>query len=451
MKKFLKRTTAILLALLMLSGTFTCFAYDFGGKDVSGYQNYVLLGDSIASGWSDVESIESRFVRVDGSYGAYVADDLEVENYYPMACIGFRTVEMRYILEEDYEADRFLYYSINKEKMDTVYAPAMIEAITNADLITLNVGGNDWGSFLGWHVFEELDKAEIENAEFLAQLEEYLVDAEFISFDTVVEIASYCNAIPELVQILPAALKTGLENYFVNWNYMIEDIYALNPDVTLLVIGMFDNSLQDPESPYVSTDGGVNTTNVLGELGQTIIDVANIPMIEGANKYGYIFVDTTGTLCEEHHPSRTANGGHRFIANKILEALPDSSFPFTDVDKASKDFTAVEYMYRNGIMEGKTATEFAPDEAITSAELEDALFAITGVEGLSKDSDSKVNRFALAFAVFNASQKLNTGITGFAKSFSLLVSTIFDAGAMGIISTVTRAQAANTLMHLINM
>ena len=76
---------------------------------------------------------------------------------------------------------------------------------------------------------------------------------------------------------------------------------------------------------------------------------------------------------------------------------------------------------------------------------------VTGVEGLSKDSDSKVNRFALAFAVFNASQKLNTGITGFAKSFSLLVSTIFDAGPMGIISTVTRAQAANTLMHLINM
>ena len=451
MKKFLKRTSAILLALLMLSGTFTCFAYDFGGKDVSGYKNYVLLGDSIASGWSDVEDIESRFVRVEGSYGAYVADDLGVKNYYPMACIGFRTVEMRYILEEDFEPDRFLYYSIDEELMDTVHAPAMIEAIANADLITLNIGGNDWGSFLGWHVFEELDKAEIENEEFLAQLEEYLVDAEFISFDTVVEIASYCNAIPELVQVLPAALKTGLENYFVNWNYMIEDIYALNPDVTLLVIGMFDNSLQDPESPYVSTDGGVNTTNVLGELGQTIIDVANIPMIEGANKYGYIFVDTTGTLCEEHHPSRTANGGHRFIANKILEALPDSSFPFTDVDKASKDFTAVEYMYRNGIMGGKTATEFAPDEAITSAELEDALFAITGVEGLSKDSDSKVNRFALAFAVFNASQKLNTGITGFAKSFSLLVSTIFDAGAMGIISTVTRAQAANSLMHLVNM
>ncbi len=455
MKKLLKRTTAILLALLMLSGTFTCFAYDFGGKDVSGYKNYVLLGDSIASGWSDVEDIESRFTRVDGSYGAYVADDLGVEKYYPMACIGFRTVEMRYILEEDFEPDRFLYYSIDEELMDTVHAPAMIEAITNADLITLNIGGNDWGSFLGWHVMEEMDKQEEVNEEFMEEVKKYLETAGTTenTLDSIIDIAALCGALPDIAQALPKALETGLKNYFVNWNYMIEDILALNPDVTLLVIGMFDNSLQDPNSDKVTVNENEDpkVTEFKRTIGQTVVDIANTPMKEGASKYGYIFVDTKGTLCEEYHPSRTANGGHRFIANKILEALPDTSFPFTDVDKASKDFTAIEYMYRNGIMNGKTATEFAPDESITSAELEDALFAITGVEGLANDSDSKVNRFALAFAIFNASQKVNTGITGFVKSFSLLITTIFEAGAMGIISTVTRAQAANALMHLVNM
>lgn len=451
MKNLFRKSTAIFLTLLMLSGMFTCFAaYDFGGKDVSGYKNYVLLGDSIASGWSDVEDIESRFVRVDGSYGAYVADDLGVENYYPMACIGFRTVEMRYILEEDYPADKYLYYSIDKEKMDTVHAPAMIEAIKVADLITLNVGGNDWGSFLGWHVFDELDKAEIENEEFLAQLEEYLTDASFISFDTVVEIASYCNAIPELVQVLPKALEEGLSNYFVNWNYMIEDILALNPDVTLLVIGMFDNSLQDPESPYVSNDGSVNTTNVLGSLGQTIIDTANLPMLEGASKYGYIFVDTTGTLCEEHHPSRTENGGHRFIANKILEALPDCSFPFTDVDKSAKCFNAVEYMYRNGIMEGRTATEFAPDEVVTSAELEKALFAITGTENIVSKSNTGVSRIGLSFALFQAASELGGGFNGFVKGVKLLFNTLFEAGAFGLLGNITRGDAACSLMNLIN-
>ena len=448
MKKFMKKSLAIFLALMLLSGSMICLAA--AEKEYYDYKSYVLLGDSIASGWSDVEDIESRFVRVPGSYGDLVAKDLGVKEYYPMACIGFRTVEMRYILEEGFEGDKYLYYSIDKEKMDTVHAPAMIKAITNADLITLNIGGNDWGSFLGWHVFDELDKAESENEEFLASLEKYLTEASFISFDTVVEIASYCNAIPELVQVLPKALDEGLTNYFVNWNYMIEDIYALNPDATLLVIGMFDNSLQDPESPHVSTDGGVDTTNVLGSLGQTIIDIANIPMIEGAKKYGYTFVDTTGTLCEEHHPSRTENGGHRFIADKILEALPDAGFPYEDVDTDSTAYSAIQYMYRNGIMEGTSETTFSPDEDLTGAQLERVLFNLTGKEGLASTSDSAVARAELAFAAYRASSELNSGVMGFAKSVTTLITILFEKGPFALASSVTRAEAAEDLMYLIN-
>ncbi len=450
MKKLMKKTLAVLLALMLLSGSMVCLA---AAEDKQyNYNSYVLLGDSIASGWSDVEDIESRFKRVEGSYGDLVAKDLGLteEQYYPMACIGFRTVEMRYILEEDYEGDKYLYYSIDDDLMDEVYAPAMRKAIAETDLITLNIGGNDWGSFLGWHVFDELDKAESENAEFLAQLEQYLTEASFISFDTVVEIASYCNAIPELIKILPKALDEGLTNYFVNWNYMIEDIYALNPDVTLLVIGMFDNSLQDPNSPYVSNDGSVNTTNVLGSLGQTIIDVANIPMVEGAKKYGYTFVDTTGTLCEEHHPSRTENGGHRFIADKILEALPSADFPYADVDKNSKAFASIDYMYRNGIMSGTSETTFSPDQKITGAELERALFNLTGQEGLAKSSDSSVTRIALAFAAFRAATAMESGVMGFAKALSTLITVIFDNGLFGFGTAVTRAEVAETLMFVIN-
>ena len=160
MKKLIKKSLAVILALMLLSGSMVCLAAAEDKADKQ-YNSYVLLGDSIASGWSDVKEIESRFTRVEGSYGDLVAKDLGIadENYYPMACIGFRTVEMRYILEEDFEADRFLYYSIDKEEMDTKHAPAMRKAIAETDLITLNVGGNDWGSFLGWHVYEEIGRA----------------------------------------------------------------------------------------------------------------------------------------------------------------------------------------------------------------------------------------------------------------------------------------------------
>ncbi len=454
MKNLLKKSAAVFLTLVMLSGIFTCFAYDFGDKDVSGYKSYLLLGDSIASGWSDVMDIESRFVRVEGSYGAYVADDLGVENYYPMACIGFRTVEMRYILEENFEPDRFLYYSIDEELMDTVYAPAMRKAIAETDLITLNIGGNDWGSFLGWHVMEEMDKQEDVNEEFIEEAKKYLETAGTTedTMDALVDIAALCGALPDIAQALPKALETGLRNYFINWNYMIEDILALNPDVTLLVIGMFDNSLQDPNSEYVTVNENEDpaVTNLKQTIGQTVVDFANIPMKEGASKYGYIFVDTTGTLCEEFHPSRTENGGHRFIADRILEALPDSAFPFTDVEKSSKYFNAVEYLYRNGIMDGTTVTTFAPDEEITSAELEKALFAITGKENLASKSDLSVSRVSLAASLFNASSALKGGISGFVSGIKLFVGTIFAAGPFGMFANITRGDAALSLMTLIN-
>ncbi len=449
----MKKSFSLILALMLLSGSMVCLAATPADKDLSGYKSYVLLGDSIASGWSDVEDIESRFVRVEGSYGAYVADDLGVEEYYPMACIGFRTIEMRYILEDDFEPDRFLYYSIDDDLMDNVYAPAMREAIANADLITLNVGGNDWGSFLGWHVFEEVDKAKIENEQFMTELEKYLEDENsVITADTIIEIAAYCNALPELAQVLPVALQTGLTNYFTNWNYMIEDIYAYNPDVTLLVIGMFDNSLQDPNSDkvIVNEDEDPAVTELKRTLGQTVCDIANSPMKEGAKKYGYIFVDTTGTYCEEYHPSRTENGGHRFIADRILEALPDTSFPYEDVDKASAAFNAIEYLTRNGIMEGRTETTFAPDETITATELERALFAVTGKENIVTKADSAVSRTELGVAMYRATSELNSGVVGFVKAFTAFFSTVFANGPFGFASTVTRGEAAMSIMNLIN-
>ena len=380
--KILKKTLAVILCLCLLSGLSVCFAADTEKKYLD-YKSYVLLGDSVASGWSDVEEIESRFVRVEGSYGAYLADDLGVEEYHPMACIGFRTVEMRYIFEEDFEPDRFLYYSIDKEEMDNKYAPAMRKAVSEADLITLNIGGNDWGSFLGWHVYEEMDKQEA-NSQFIAELKKYLEEGNAAdpdgqaTIDAIIDIAAVCGALPDLFRILPFALKEGLENFFTNWNYMIEDIYALNPDVTLVVVGMFDNSIQ-AEEDWAERQNSEEKLYV----SQMIIDFANIPMVEGAKKYGYIYVDTAGTVCEEHHPSRGENGGHRYIADKILEALPDANYPYTDVKMNGKDFKAYEYMYKNNIMSGLTSTTFGPDELLTKAQLAEALYNIAGAPDVS--------------------------------------------------------------------
>lgn len=440
MKRIIKSVTAFLLVFALLSGTMAAFAAD-SEKQYEDYKSYVLLGDSIASGWSDIEDRETRFVRVEGSYGAYLADDLGVE-YHPMACIGFRTTELRYIFEEDYEADRFLYYSIDKEDMDNIYAPAMIKEVTEADLITLNVGGNDWGSFLGWHVFEEMDKFEDTNIEFLNQARAYLEQAGLglDTIDTVIEIASLTGSLPRLLEVLPKALEEGLKNYFENWNHVIEDIYALNPDVTLVVIGMFDTSLQSE----ATAGGGLEAALAAINLGQSISDIANIPMKEGAEKYGYILIEPKDIECEKQHPSAR---GHRQIADLILEALPDASFPYTDLDKKSSNYRAIEALCKKGIMEGVSETEFAPEANLTKAQLSFALGKIAGVENIA-GTDGDVKRMDMVKAIWD---------TAFAESFTKGLKTIgfalkllINGGKFDFSAPVSRGQGAAILYDYIN-
>ena len=79
-----------------------------------------------------------------------------------------------------------------------------------------------------------------------------------------------------------------------------------------------------------------------------IMSVGNKPMVDGAEKFGYIYVDTDGTTYVDSHPDAD---GHRFIADKIIEALPDPiiSKQFDDVKTGHKHYNAIEYVVANGI------------------------------------------------------------------------------------------------------
>lgn len=444
MKKFIKKITAVTLAIVMVAGMFTCSAAAYE-KKYEDYGSYVLLGDSVASGWSDVEERETRFVRVEGSYGAFVADDLGVE-YHPMACIGFRTVEMRYIFEDDYEPDRFLFYSIDDEEM-AWRIPLIREAVANAGLVTLNVGGNDWGSFLGWHVYEEMDKFQEKNPEFMAKAKDLLTNAgvDANTMTSLIDLASMCGVLPDLVSILPGALKLGFSRFVENWNYVIEDIYALNPDVTLVVIGMFDNMVQDQETAD-SNEAALVKLNI----SQAIIDYANKPMAEGAEKYGYTFIDPVGTICEQNHPSIE---GHRYIADLILESLPDVNFPYTDVERTAKEYKAIEYMFQNGIMEGVSETEFGYSMPLTKGQLADAVYNFTGVEGLvdASDADAKASYIQTVIASFKLVNNSDAVFTRVIKALILALQSVVSNGIFNMSREVTRAEAAVILKDFIDI
>ena len=207
-----------------------------------------------------------------------------------------------------------------------------------------------------------------------------------------------------------------------------------------------------------------------------VVDIANKPMKEGAEKYGYIFVDTTGTTCDTYHPNAA---GHRHIADRILDALPDANFPFTDVASDSEYYDAIEFMYRKGYMTGTSETQFSPDSALTKAALVQALYGMAGSpevntdnlsfadldssnpafkaavwavsNGIVKASDGKfepdsevsVADFGLAMIRFSA--KVDFNLKRVVKTVSMSFNLALENKFMIIKRSITRAQAAQKL------
>lgn len=346
MKKMFKVSLTFMLVFAIITSALTCFAAELNQDAVNEhrgqFENYLLLGDSVASGYRDVMCDEDDaynktyqetvYCRVPGSYADVLTKAIiEDDTMTAFAAPGYRTVEIRYMLEDDFdEADDYMFHPAQLNAVGDAgseeYRTAYKKAVAEADLITLGVGGNDWGAYLGWVVSDIFEKENVAD-EYAEQLQGIIeggtMDVETIK--SLVEIVHLAGVLPELVATLPSALSDGLSNFYKNWDIMIQDIYDLNPDVTLMVLGMSDNSVKGKYYGYNGEEGKPISTDAVtqSEVVTTIVDfimtVGNTPMIEGAEKFGYTYVDTAGTTYVESHPDAD---GHVYIANKIIEALP---------------------------------------------------------------------------------------------------------------------------------
>ncbi|MBO5333521.1 MAG: hypothetical protein J6B37_05345 [Clostridia bacterium] len=363
MRKLFKVSFAVILVFAIISSTLTCFAAELNQDAVNEhrgqFKKYVLLGDSVASGYRDVMSDEddaynkayqeTTYCRVPGSYADVLTKAIIEDNTMTaFAGPGFRTIEIRYMLEDDFtETDEYMFHPAQLNAVGDAgseeYRKAYKKAIAEADLITLGVGGNDWGAYLGWVISDIFEKENVAD-KYMAKLQEIVANC---SFDTemvedLVELAHVAGALPEVVATLPQALSYGLGNFYKNWDIMIQDIYDLNPDVTLMVIGMSDNSLKGKYFGYNGEEGKpineepTEPSAVVTTIVDFIMSVGNGPMIEGEEKLGYIYVDTAGTTYVESHPDAD---GHVYIANKIIEALPSVESPSGDGDVTPDDNT----------------------------------------------------------------------------------------------------------------
>ncbi len=432
----MKKLLAVIFAVLcLLSCTF--MSVTASAKNYKKYENYVLLGDSSVSGFLDWSEWVGTFERVDGSFSAIVADTLGC-NFYPRACQGFRTVEMRYIFEDDYEADKYLFAHTDYDQAMAMI-PQIRQEVANADLITLGIGGNDFGAYLGWVINDILEEKE-GNFDDLIELINKFVEEKGLSnenIDELIEAIDMIGHLDDFIEILPGALCETHRRYGENWDIMIQDIYDLNPDVDLLVIGIYNSGIKSEEDK--------NSDSLTIEIQNLLASLANTPMIEGAEKFGYIFVETNGTICDEEHPTPE---GQKYLAQRVLDSLPNADFPYTDITYRQKHYLAVQYMFENELMDGKTETEFAPDEVLTKGVFDTAMNRLSGTDGVS-DSAEKMSYLDVAAGIFRAANKDFTPMR-FIKSVVLAFNIISDA-ELNIAASVTRAQGAQYIFDYINM
>ena len=332
--------------------------------------------------------------------------------------------------------------SIRKEivEVSSLLTEKMLEReVSEADIITLGIGGNDWGAYLGWVMTEVQDNNKLPD-EYVEELKSYLKSASFDDniIAEIVNLAHQMNALDELIEAIPEAVMYGFGTYMENWDYLIQDIYDLNPDVTLVVVGMYSSKYSTTKE---APDVVIESEPFKAAVEQMIIDYANKPMIESKDKFGYIYVDTYGTTVEISHPNVA---GNRFIADRILEALPDARFPYTDVEIArNSSYQAIEYMYLNDIMSGTSATTFSPDAVLTKAQLSEALNKITGTYEIT-DSDATVSKLNFAISLVKASA--GNGFISLFKTLVFAMKIMFSG-----FGNVTRAEAAVIIKTFIDL
>lgn len=265
-----------------------------------------------------------------------------------------------------------MFYGIGYDWQREGFKEEYRNAVREADLITVGIGGNDYLTYLVWVVLEEMDKTGLGvHKEFVNEVISIIRDEGIDEgiFDTIIDVASVIDVLPDLMQILPSAFTEALKRYYENWNYVIEDIYSYNEDAELYVIGGLNYSYCE------IFDKIDDPTGILNNIGRVVAEVGNRPQIDGAAKYGYTYISTMGTDCVLTHPTPD---GYTHIAELILEALPDMRYAYTDAAYGTKYYDAVYYMTRKGYMNGISDTEFGVDGKLTAGQLADALYNIAG-------------------------------------------------------------------------
>jgi len=401
MKRFhWKQLLCVIMAITMLASVSAVFAQ----SAVPHYDTYLCLGDSIASGFGPDADSRHGGEKVEHAYHTKVAKAVGAKEFIQLAYPAMRTHELRDMLDESYEGDTAMYALMSfvddhsMEEWRSMYT----EAIKKADLITLDIGTND---FFSIPLFTMLAALRAESPLDLSYITDK-VDPETSTGKFITKIAGLAAEganLPTAVPTYLTTLQSCCQAFMENWDAICGMIYELNPDVKLVAVGRMN--------PFYTVK---ITDKDLIQVGHAL-DVISATMntfvkYQSAYASRYTYVDVMGTECYQVpaltddnflanltvnvHPT---HAGHEYMTSQILKALeqetPDEPkqeqkedqdkapeqeadqnnaqepeepvFPFTDVLRTSWYYPEVYYVWSHNLMSGMSDTVFAPNSETT--------------------------------------------------------------------------------------
>ena len=306
---------ACVLVLTMIFGTcttaFAAVENHFTGDTV----NYVSLGASNVNGYGldgylpntvtpenkDTANVYGYKRCPVGSYVNLIEGDLESRGYSvtvdQLAISSMRVEELRILLDESYNT--FDEYSMwrfigpgkwfdNAGGLDVLRAEYK-EAVENADLITVDIGVNNFGVYLSNQLSLGGTKYDDDLSLIDPELGEVYDNAKAYVYELIAEYAGeYAPAVAEL-EFVVDAMAYAYAGFCVNYDVVMEKIYELNPDATVVAV-----SIQNLMEGLEAIIPGVSEPIPFGDLFGALVDAANLYIAVGSPYCDdYLFADVS--------------------------------------------------------------------------------------------------------------------------------------------------------------
>lgn len=294
---------------------------------------YVALGDGVTAG-AYLDDPSMTYVDQLGNALAMVDDGDRVCNY---ALQGMRTEELLMLLDDTYNGDAYTAGELSHLDLEAL-RDAYREDITNADLITVQVGINNLTSFPMTQVLRVYNGMAPYEMDWTRYFSETNVSRIAKGKDAVMDLVlgvvdnnAKCEKTLNMVSTALESLVYGMIGYVVNLDASVEAIAEMNEDATIVLVG-FHNPMLDT---YINVES-------IEKLSEYTIDTSALTgkVISLANRYLAMY-------CPED--SRCVNVDVR-----------DTTLNISDYPEISTDLTTLA-LFKTITVKGKTIDFMVPE------------------------------------------------------------------------------------------